>query len=101
MSASVMVWTFDVSVSNGSIKCPIGKSIFTVNLPLKLYCATVANADTASLKFLHTLFNTYWNHMLAKFEANRMVQNVQNCEFFNKKPVSFEEHFWQNVDAIL
>ena len=43
-----------VSVSNGNIKCPIGKSIFAVNLPLKLFRATVTNADIRSLKSLHT-----------------------------------------------
>ena len=40
--------TFDfqyVSISNAIIKCPIGKSIFAVNLPLKLFRATVAYAD--------------------------------------------------------
>ena len=30
---------------HGNIKCPIGKSIFALNLPLKLFCATNANAD--------------------------------------------------------
>ena len=73
------------SVSNGSIKCPIGKSIHTVNFPLKLYRSTVGNADTASFKFPHTFFDTYFDHMLAKFEANRMAQNVQNFEFFWQK----------------
>ena len=53
-----------VSFSNGNIKCPIGEQIFTVNLPLKLFCATVANADTGSLKSLHTLFDTDLDHML-------------------------------------
>ena len=59
---------------------------------LKLFGATVENADTASLKFLHTLFDTYLDHKLAKFEPNRMVQNVQNTlyvqnfELFDKKP---------------
>ena len=62
-----------------------GKSIFTVNLPLKLYRATVANADTGSLKFLHTSFDTYLDYMLAKVEANRRAQNVQHFEFFDKK----------------
>ena len=80
------LWTSNVSVSNGSIKCPIRKSISRVNLPLKLFCATVANADTGSLKFLHTLFDTYLDHMLTKFEANRMALNVQNFSFFDKKP---------------
>ena len=44
MSASAMVY----------IKCPIGKTLFAVNLPLKLFRTTVANADIGSLKPLHT-----------------------------------------------
>ena len=32
---------FNVSISNGNIKFPIGKSIFVVNLPLKLFRATI------------------------------------------------------------
>ena len=63
--------------------CPIGKSIFTVNLPLNLFRATVANAETRSLKSLHTLFDTYLGHMLAKLELNRMVQKLQNCELLH------------------
>ena len=42
---------FNVSISNGNIKYQIGKSIFGVNL--KLFPATVANADIRSLKFFH------------------------------------------------
>ena len=38
--------------SNGNRKWPTGKSIFAVNLRLKLFRAT--NADTESLKSLHT-----------------------------------------------
>ena len=45
--------TSNISISNGNIKRPIGKSIFAVNLPLKLFRATVANADIESLKSLH------------------------------------------------
>ena len=45
---------FDVSISNGNIKYLIGKSIFAVNLLLKLFCVTLANADMGSSKFLHT-----------------------------------------------
>ena len=64
--------TFDLllSASNGNIKCLTGKSIFVVNLPLKLFCATVMNAVTGSS--LHTLFGTYLEHMLTKFE---IIQN--------------------------
>ena len=39
----------NVSISNGNIKYPRGKSIFAVNLPLQLFPATVANADIGSL----------------------------------------------------
>ena len=59
--------------------------MFTANLPLKLFGATVANADTASLKFLHTLFNTCLDHIQAKFKPNRMVQKLQNVELYDKK----------------
>ena len=64
---------FNTSFSIGNIECPIGKSIFAVNLPFNLCRDTIANADTGSLKSLHTLFDTYLNHMLVKFEPNRMV----------------------------
>ena len=49
-------------------------------MPLKLFDAAIANADTASL----LLFHTYLDHMPAKFEPNRIVQSVQNFEFFDK-----------------
>ena len=64
-------------VSNANLKYPIGKSIFAVNLPLNLFRATVANDNTESLKSLHTLFDTYSDYMVAKFEPNRITQNVQ------------------------
>ena len=85
---------------NGNIKYPIGKSIFAVNLPLKLYRVTIANTDTESLKSLHTLFDTFLSHMLAQFEPNRMVQKVQNFKLFDKKR-SFFNHFRQSVYAVL
>ena len=48
---------------------------FAVNLPLKLFRTTVAN--TESLKSLHTLFHTYLDYVLEKFEPNRIVRNIQ------------------------
>ena len=54
-------------------------------MPLILCRATVAKADTGDLKSLHTLFDTYLDHMLGKFEPNRMVQNVHNFEPFGRK----------------
>ena len=75
----------NVSISNGNIIiCTIGKFIFAVNLPLNLFLATVANADIGSVKFLHTLFDTYL-YMLVKFEQNRIVKTTRNLSFFIKK----------------
>ena len=83
------LWTSNVRVSNDNLKYPIGKSIFAVNLLLKLFRATVdvANAITESLRSLHTLFDTYLDHMLAKFEPNRIVRNVPNLSFWTKNRV--------------
>ena len=64
----------NVSISKGNIKCPIGKSIFAVNLPLKLFRATVANDEIGSLKSLSTFLTKCLYHMLVKFEQNRMAQ---------------------------
>ena len=81
--------TSNVSISNGNIKCPIGKSIFAVNLPLKRFCATVANADIEGLKSLHTLFDKYLDHILVKFKQNRVIRNIQNFELYDKKKLVF------------
>ena len=78
-----ILYTSYVSVCNGNIKCPVGNSIFAENLPFKLFRATVANADIESLKSVRTLFDTYLNHKLAKFELNRFARNVQNFELFD------------------
>ena len=51
--------TSNVKVSNGKIKL-----FFAVNLKIKLFRATVANSNTGNLKTLHTLFDTYLDHML-------------------------------------
>ena len=65
--------TSNVSISNGRIKYPIEKSIFAVNLPFKLFPATVANADIESLKSLHTFLKKCLYFMQMKFEQYRMV----------------------------
>ena len=46
--------TSNLSISNYNIKYPIGKSIFSVNLPSKFFPTAVANADIGSPKSLHT-----------------------------------------------
>ena len=73
--------TSNVSVVNGNLNYLIRKSIFAVNFPLKLFPATVANANTESLKSLYTLFDSYLDYMLAKFEPNRIFRNVQKMNF--------------------
>ena len=78
------LYTSNVSVTNSNIKCSIGKSIFAVNLPLKLFRATISNADTGSLKSLHALFDIHLDRMLAKFESTCMVLSVQNLELHAK-----------------
>ena len=72
------LWTFNVSINNGNIKCLIGKIIFPINLPLKLFCGNAANADIGSLKSLHTFLNKCLYIMLVKFEQNHMVQTSRN-----------------------
>ena len=85
--------TFNVSVSNANLKYSIGKSIFVVNLPLKIFRATVANDNTESLKSFNTLFDTYLDYMLAEFESNSIVGNVQNVGFWTKK----KNEFFKNI----
>ena len=43
--------------------------------------------NMGSLKSLHTLFDKYLDHMLAKFKQNRMVQTARNFELFDKNRV--------------
>ena len=61
----------------------------------------ITNAGIGSLKSLHTLFDTYFDHMLVKFEQNCMVQTTRNFEILDKKRVFLKKQFWQSVDAIL
>ena len=60
------------------------KTNFCSKLPLKLFRATFANADTGILNSLCALFDTYLDHILAKFEPIRIGQNVQNFEVLDK-----------------
>ena len=49
-----------------------GKS-FSAFEKLRVFYTTIADADIGSLKSLHTLFDKDLDHMLVKFEQNRMV----------------------------
>ena len=57
---------------------------FCNKFAIKHFRATVSNADTGGLKSLHTIFDTYLDHMLARFEPNRVGQNVQNFQVFDQ-----------------
>ena len=52
-----------------------------------------ADADIGSIKSLHTLFDKYLDHMLVKFEQNRMVQTTQNFKLFDKVVTPFWKTF--------
>ena len=65
----------------------VGKS-FDGKFTVKIYFSIgyfITDADISSLKLLHTLFDKYLDHMLVKFEQNRMVRTKQNFELFDKK----------------
>ena len=44
----------------------------------------LADADIGSLKTFHTLFDKYLDHMLVKFEQNRMVQTTRSFKLLTK-----------------
>ena len=54
------------------VKYRIGKSIFAVHLPLKLFRATVANADIGSFKSLHPFLKNVWNTNLNKIVWSKL-----------------------------
>ena len=61
-----------------------GKFAAKIDFPTCILCY-IADADIGSLKSLHTLFDKYLDHMLVKFEQNRMVRTIQNFVLFDKK----------------
>ena len=50
----------------------------------RAFYVTIADADIGTLKSLHTLFDMYLDHMLVKFEQNRVVRTIQNFVLFDK-----------------
>ena len=51
----------------------------------RIFYASITVADIVSLKSLHTLFDKYLDHMLFKFEQNRVLRNIQILSFFVQK----------------
>ena len=70
-----------------------------MNLPLKHFRATIANAGKLSLKSLNKFRKKYLYHMLVEFELNRLVQTTRNFELLTKKQVFIT--IFDRVDAIL
>ena len=68
-------------------------NIFAVNLPLKLFLATVANADMGSLKSLHTIPLKMFVHMLVRIWTKSYGPNYHDYTkfwaFWQKKPLFF------------
>ena len=62
--------TIALKRSNGKITAK--KNHFPVG-----HFVTITDADIESLKSLRTLFDKYLDHILMKFEQNRMVRNIQ------------------------
>ena len=55
-----------------------GKFTTKIQFSDRVFYVTIADAEIGSLKSLHTLFDKYLDHMLVKFEQNRMVRTIQN-----------------------
>ena len=76
-------------------KIPDRKINFRSKFTVKLFPATIANADIESLKSLRTFLKKCLYYMPVKFEQNRMVQTTQSFELFEKK--RFFKPFWQTL----
>ena len=72
------VWRdFRLPMSSFSIvvrKSFSGKFTANIDFPIGNF---MSDADVGSVKSLLTLFNKYLDHMLMKFEQNRMLRNMQ------------------------
>ena len=62
-----------------------GKFTAKIDFPIGHFILTIADADIGSIKSLHTLIDKYLDHMLVKFEQNRMVRTIQNFVLLDNK----------------
>ena len=75
-----------------------GKFTAKNDFPIGHFYVAIADADIGSLKSLHTLFDTYLDQMLVKFEQNRILRTIQNFGLFDKKWLTFDKvltPFWK------
>ena len=66
-----------------------------------VFYLTTAYADVGSLKSLHTLFGKHFDHILVKFEQNRMGRTIQKLALFDKHGSLFRHTHACSIDAIL
>ena len=59
----------------------------------RAFNVTITDADIGSVKSLHIDLD----HMLVKFEQNRMVRNILRLKLFGKEWLPI---FWESVDTI-
>ena len=77
--------TSNVSISNGSRE-EFWRQIYCQNwFSDRIFYNSIADANIGSQKSPHTLFDKYLDHMLVKFEQNRIVRTIQDFELFDKK----------------
>ena len=77
--------TSNVSISNGNTEEFEWQTYYKHLFSDRAFYVTIADADIGRLKSLYTLFDKYLDHMLVKFEQNRIVRNIQNFVVFDKK----------------
>ena len=76
------------------------KGKFTAKICFRAFYVSIADADIGSLLSLYTLFDNCLDHMLVKFDQNRMVRNIQNFVLFGLKWLQIFDKvltlFWNN-----
>ena len=81
------VWR-DSRLPMSTLATVAGKNFNDKFLQKIIFRSGIVDADIGSLKSLHTLFDKLLDHMLVKFEQNRMVRTVHNFELFDKKIIN-------------
>ena len=72
------------------VLCAIRKSIFAVNLPLKLFPATIVNADIGSLLKSHHMYSLKSGGSICQWNLNKIVWvKLHEILSFLTKPVVF------------
>ena len=73
----VRIQTSNVSIRKGSKIDVHSKFTTKIAIAIRYFIFTIADADIESLKSVHKLFDKYMDHMMLKFEQNRMVRTVK------------------------